>query len=165
MPNSHGRHDWRRADERRQAIGGTVMAQQMVGADFGLLLKKCREARSVSQSKLAERAGFDHSYVSRLESGARTPTRDAVDRLGEALSLDQLERDAMLASAGFLPRDVGSLLSSEPVIGEVLDLLQDEAVPQEYRENIRQVLRLLAEQVRFVSRSGSVSVFSDVAAA
>ena len=94
------------------------MAQQIV--DFGLLLKKCREARGVSQSKLAERAGFDHSYVSRLESGARTPTRDAVDRLGEALSLDRIERDAMLASAGFLPRDVGSLLSNEPVIGEVL---------------------------------------------
>lgn len=141
------------------------MAQQMVSAEFGLLLKRCRETRSVSQSKLAERAGFDHSYVSRLESGARTPTRDAVDRLGEALSLDQIERDSMLASAGFLPRDVGSLLSAEPVIGEVLDLLQDEDVPEEYRENIRQVLRLLAEQVRFVSRSTPAPVFTEVVAA
>jgi len=71
----------------------------------------------------------------------------------------------MLASAGFLPRDVGSLLSNEPVIGEVLDLLQNEAVPLEYRENIRQVLRLLAEQVRFVSRTATTPVFSDVVAA
>jgi transcriptional regulator with XRE-family HTH domain len=134
--------------------GECVMAHQ-VNDEFGGLLKRCREARGVSQSKLAERAGFDHSYVSRLESGARTPTRDAVDRLGEALTLNQVERDALLAAAGFLPRDVSSLLSSEPVIGEVLDLLQDEDVPQEYRENIRQVLRLLAEQVRFVSRGGS----------
>jgi transcriptional regulator with XRE-family HTH domain len=130
------------------------MAHQ-INDEFGRLLKRCREARGVSQSKLAERAGFDHSYVSRLESGARTPTRDAVDRLGEALGLNQVERDALLAAAGFLPRDVSSLLSSEPVIGEVLDLLQDDGVPQEYRENIRQVLRLLAEQVRFVSRGGS----------
>ena len=133
------------------------MAHQ-VSDEFGRLLKRCREARGVSQSKLAERAGFDHSYVSRLESGARTPTRDAVDRLGEALALNQIERDALLAAAGFLPRDVSSLLSSEPVIGEVLDLLQDEDVPQEYRENIRQVLRLLAEQVRCVSRGGSGEV-------
>ena len=139
------------------------MAQQM-NEEFGGLLKRCRETRSVSQSKLAERAGFDHSYVSRLESGARTPTRDAVDRLGEALLLSQVERDAMLAAAGFLPRDVTSLLSSEPVIGEVLDLLQDDAVPQEYRENIRPVLRLLAEQVRYVSRGVGAPVIAEVAA-
>jgi len=131
------------------------------GNDFGGLLKRCREARSVSQSKLAERARFDHSYVSRLESGARTPTRDAVDRLGEALSLNQIERDAMLAAAGFLPRDVSSLLASEPVVGEVLDLLQDDSLPQEARENFRQMLKLLAQNVRISSRpvsTGSVGV-------
>ena len=122
------------------------------GNDFGALLKRCREARHVSQSKLAEKARFDHSYVSRLESGARTPTRDAVDRLGEALALDQIERDALLAGAGFLPRDVTSLLASEPVIGEVLDLLQDETLPMEARENFRQVLKLLAQNIRFSSR-------------
>jgi transcriptional regulator with XRE-family HTH domain len=121
--------------------------------EFGAFLKRLREARGVSQSRLAEWAGFDHSYVSRLESGARQPTREAVDRLGEALGLEQVELDAMLAAAGFLPRDVASLLSAEPVIGEVLELLQDDDVPQEYRDNIRQVLRLLAEQVRYVART------------
>lgn len=126
------------------------MAQ--VSSDFGGLLKRCREARHVSQSKLAQEASFDHSYVSRLESGARTPTRDAVDRLGEALRLEQIERDSLLAAAGFLPRDVSSLLASEPVIGEVLDLLQDESLPLEARENFRQVLKLLAQNVRFSTR-------------
>jgi transcriptional regulator with XRE-family HTH domain len=130
------------------------MAESMA-SEFGANLKRLRETRAISQSRLAERAGFDHSYVSRLESGARTPTRDAVDRLGEAMALDQQELDAMLAAAGFLPRDVSSLLSAEPVIGEVLDLLQDEGVPAEYRENIRQVLKLLTEQVRYVSRGGA----------
>ncbi len=117
--------------------------------EFGALLKSLREKRNVSQSKLAERAEFDHSYVSRLESGARMPTREAVDRLGEAMELLQPQLDSLLAAAGFLPRDVSSLLSSEPVIGEVLDLLQDEAVPSEYRDNMRQVLSLLAKQARF----------------
>lgn len=128
------------------------------GSEFGVLLKRCREARHVSQSKLAERASFDHSYVSRLESGARTPTRDAVDRLGEALNLNQVERDALLAAAGFLPRDVTSLLASEPVVGEVLDLLQDESVPMEARENFRQVLKLLAQNVRFSTRGAAENV-------
>jgi transcriptional regulator with XRE-family HTH domain len=124
------------------------MAQ--VSMQFGRLLKGFREARRVSQSKLAERADFDHSYVSRLESGSRTPTREAVERLAAALGLAQNEQDALLAAAGFLPRDVSSLLSDEPAIGEVLDLLQNDAVPAEYRENMRQVLRLLAAQARLV---------------
>jgi transcriptional regulator with XRE-family HTH domain len=123
------------------------------GTEFGALLKSLREKRSVSQSKLAERAEFDHSYVSRLESGARMPTREAVDRLGAAMGLEQPQLDSLLAAAGFLPRDVSSLLSSEPVIGEVLDLLQDEAVPSEYRDNMRQVLQLLAQQARFALRA------------
>jgi transcriptional regulator with XRE-family HTH domain len=125
--------------------------------DFGQLLKTIRERRGVSQSKLAERADFDHSYVSRLEAGARMPTRDAVDRLGVALGLGESERDSLLAAAGFLPRDVTHLLSSEPVLGEVLDLLKDEQLPSELRENMRQVLHLLAQQARFAMRSQSAN--------
>ena len=132
--------------------------------EFGSLLKQLREQVGVSQSKLAERADFDHSYVSRLESGARMPTRDAVDRLGEAMGIDQGARDALLAAAGFLPKDVSSLLSSEPVIGEVLDLLQDEAVPTEYRDNMRQVLKLLAAQVRFAVGAKTTVISGGVAA-
>ncbi len=128
---------------------GTYPSPVHGGTDFGALLKSLREKRKVSQSKLAERSDFDHSYVSRLESGARMPTREAVDRLGEALELEQPQLDSLLAAAGFLPRDVSSLLASEPVIGEILDLLQDEAVPSEYRDNMRQILRLLAQQARF----------------
>src|SRR5215211_5731792 len=71
-----------------------------VGADFGGLLKAMREARRISQSKLAERADFDHSYVSRLESGARMPTRDAVERLASALTLAQSEEDGLLGRRG-----------------------------------------------------------------
>ncbi len=126
---------------------------QQKRTEFGALLKSMREKRNVSQSKLAERADFDHSYVSRLESGARMPTREAVDRLGHALNLEQQQLDSMLAAAGFLPRDVSSLLSAEPVIGEVLDLLQDEAVPSEYRDSMRQMLHLLTQQARYAVRA------------
>lgn len=116
---------------------------------FGPTLKKHREARRVSQSKLAKRAGFDHSYVSRLESGARTPTRDAATRLGNALELESACRDELLASAGFLPGEISSLLSDEPEITEVLELLQNSQVPEAYRDSMRQALRILATQARF----------------
>ena len=54
----------------------------------------------------------------------------------------------LLAAAGFLPRDFSKILSAEPVLGEVFYLLSDEQLPAEYRENMRQVLHLLAEQAR-----------------
>jgi transcriptional regulator with XRE-family HTH domain len=126
----------------------------MSGTDFGNLLKSLREKNGVSQSKLAERAYFDHSYVSRLESGARMPTREAVDRLGTAMNLDPAELDALLASAGFLPKDVSSLLSAEPALGEVLEVLQDETVPSEFRENMRNMLRVMVQQARVVVNGG-----------
>jgi transcriptional regulator with XRE-family HTH domain len=124
---------------------------------FGPVLKQFREARRVSQSKLAERAGFDHSYVSRLESGARTPTRDAVEQLAMALGLERVQQDELLASAGFLPREVSSLLSSEPEITEVLSLLQNDAVPIAYRDSMRQVLRLLAAQAKLMLNGDGTS--------
>jgi transcriptional regulator with XRE-family HTH domain len=132
---------------------------------FGLALKRFREGRRVSQSKLAERAGFDHSYVSRLESGARTPTRDAVEQLAIALDLDHIHQDELLAAAGFLPKELSSLLSDEPEITAVLGLLQNDAVPGAYRDSMRQVLRLLAEQARHVLRdteTGETSVIAKV---
>lgn len=119
-------------------------------SQFGATLKRYRETRRVSQSKLAEKAGFDHSYVSRLESGARTPTRDAVQQLAEALGLERLQQDELLASAGFLPQEVSSLLSSEPEITEVLALLQSSSMPEDYRQTMRQVLRVIADQAKLV---------------
>ncbi len=123
--------------------------KRMDRGPFGTRLKQLREEQRVSQSKLAERAGFDHSYVSRLESGARTPTREAVTQLGSALQLEPGAQDSLLAAAGFLPREVSSLLSAEPEISEVLHLLHSEAVPVEVRDILRAQLRLLAEQVRY----------------
>jgi len=116
---------------------------------FGNALKHYRELARVSQSKLAERAGFDHSYVSRLESGARTPTREAVIQLADALGLDTKARDDLLAAAGFLPQEVSSLLTSEPELSELLHLLHNEAIPEPVRKIMREQLRLLAEQTRF----------------
>ncbi len=132
-------------------------------SSFGRVLKRFREERRVSQSKLAKRAGFDHSYVSRLESAARTPTRDAVEQLAEALELTGVEHDELLVAAGFLPREISSLLAGEPEITEVLNLLQNSEVPEEYRTSMRQVLRVLADQARLVLK-GEKSTGSGVAA-
>ena len=130
-------------------------------ASFGVTLKRYRESGRVSQSKLAERAGFDHSYVSRLESGARTPTREAVLQLAQALLAEPAGQDELLAAAGFMPREISSLLTGEPEVTEVLVLLRNDAVPEAFRANVRAVLRLLAEQGRMtVVKDESASIAS-----
>ncbi len=125
---------------------------------FAATLKAMREQARVSQSKLAERAGFDHSYVSRLESGTRTPTREAVGQLALALGAHPSGQDELLAAAGFLPREVSSLLSEEPELSAVLDVLRNEHVPEEVRRLIREHLRLLAAQGRIFDSASSDSV-------
>ena len=60
-------------DDLQQARG-----EQLDMVTFAPLLREYRDRRRLSQSRLAEAAGFDHSYVSRLESGTRMPTRDAL---------------------------------------------------------------------------------------
>lgn len=123
---------------------------------FAPLLREYRDRRRLSQSRLAEAAGFDHSYVSRLESGTRMPTRDAVSKLADAMGLHEGERDALLASAGFLPSDVNNLFANEPVIGEVLTLLANREISAEVRDDIRAGISVLVRQARrTVLASGS----------
>lgn len=121
------------------------------GQVFAQLLKQHRESIRMSQSRLAEVAGFDHSYVSRLESGNRTPTRDAVIKLAEALGLEPEQRDNLLASAGYMPQRVESLLADEPILTEVLRLLQSHDVPEAVRHDVRQMLQLVVKQARLAA--------------
>lgn len=125
--------------------------EQLDTFTFAPLLREYRDRRRLSQSRLAEAAGFDHSYVSRLESGSRMPTRDAVAKLAEAMGLDEGERDALLASAGFMPGRIENLFASEPVLSEVLGLLQDRAVPADVRDDVRHMIALLVRQAQRAS--------------
>lgn len=82
---------------------------------FGDLLQAERKHQRISQSKLADLAGFDHSFVSRLESGTRVPSRDAVMRLVAALRLplEGNSAQALIRSAGFVTEDDGNAIYPE----------------------------------------------------
>ena len=135
-------------DDLQQARG-----EQHDSVTFAPLLREYRDRRRLSQSRLAEAAGFDHSYVSRLESGTRMPTRDAVAKLAEAMGLEEGERDSLLASAGFMPGRIENLFASEPVLSEVLGLLQDRAVPDDVRDDVRHMISLLVRQAQRAATS------------
>jgi transcriptional regulator with XRE-family HTH domain len=120
----------------------------MKALSFAAVLKSYRETCRTSQSQLAIESGYDHSYVSRLESGQRAPTVDAVNRLAVALGLGPDARDHLMTSAGFLPRHARAVITDEPDLGDLLDLLHNDALPHAHRANVRSMLRLLADQLR-----------------
>ena len=114
--------------------------------EFGDLLRRMRESRRVSQSKLAERSDFDHSYISRLECGSRMPTRDAVDRIADALRVTQDGRDELLAAAGLLPTNI-IMIHESSECGDLHRYLEDSAIPFAQRQAVRRIVRELLSAV------------------
>ncbi len=119
----------------------TLIAQHAVVDDvrreFGELLVRLRTARDWSQGKLAQQAGIDASTVSRLESGARAPERETVNRIADALVLPIIDRDRLLAAAGFR-----SAAFDDPLISELATLLADPAMPETAQSELRAALRI-----------------------
>ncbi len=60
-------------------------------ATLGLNVRRAREAKSLTQEKLAERAGLDPTYISGIERGLRNPGIKNVARLAKALGLSTSE--------------------------------------------------------------------------
>jgi transcriptional regulator with XRE-family HTH domain len=96
---------------------------------WALALVRHRTARRLSQSALSRAIGVDHSYVSRLESGRRQPSRDTVNALAHAFGFGERERNEFLALAGF---------SDVPMAPELfeLSLLMEQPLPQWVRRLI-----------------------------
>ena len=60
-------------------------------ASLGLNVRRRREARELTQEKLAEKAGLDPTYISGIERGLRNPGIKNVARLAKALGLSTAE--------------------------------------------------------------------------
>jgi transcriptional regulator with XRE-family HTH domain len=126
------------------SMRGTELAARST-TEFRGLLKRHREARRWSQERLAAEAEMDHSLVSRLESGQRSPTRDAIGKLARGLDLAPEQKDRLLIAAGFFPDQPENALSDEPAVTRIYRILRDEQTPQPVRDNIRALLNSLTE--------------------
>ncbi len=81
-------------------------------ATFGELLREMRRASGLSQRQLADRAGVDFTYISKLENGRLpAPADDTVVRLCEVLGCPAEE---FFAAAKKLPTGLGESLVGEP---------------------------------------------------
>lgn len=73
---------------------------------FADTLRELR-GRTISQCRLADLAGLDHSYMSRLESGGRLPSRAVVARIADVLGLTGGDRARLFLAADYRPDEPG----------------------------------------------------------
>jgi tetratricopeptide (TPR) repeat protein/transcriptional regulator with XRE-family HTH domain len=104
---------------------------------FGTLLRSHRRAVGLSQDELAERSGLSAHAISSLErGGTRTPHRDSVHRLADALDLSGQDRAEFLASAGRrlapeAPGSTGGVDSGAPKPGGTARRRDEHAAPRQ----------------------------------
>src|SRR5579875_3576212 len=70
---------------------------------FGVLLRRWRERRRMTQSDLALAADSSTRHLSCLETGKARPSRGMIGRLAELLDIPLRDRNALLLAAGFAP--------------------------------------------------------------
>src|SRR5215468_2407631 len=91
---------------------------------FGVLLRRWRERRRMTQSDLAHAAESSTRHLSCLETGRSQPSRQMVMRLAEQLALPLRDRNSLLIAAGFAPafqeRALADLAPAKDAIDRVL---------------------------------------------
>src|SRR5215469_17705970 len=75
----------------------------MPDMSFGILLRRWRALRHLSQLELALDADISTRHLSCVETGRAQPSREMVLRLAETLQVPLGERNALLLAAGYAP--------------------------------------------------------------
>jgi transcriptional regulator with XRE-family HTH domain len=125
-------------DDRVIATSAAVDVQP-----FPALLERFRNDRGLSKADLAKRANYDPSTITRFEQGSRAPDRAAVLQLSQAMTLPLVERDRLLAAAGFR-----SVLWDDAEIIELVGLLADPRIPVTVRDQVRSVIELAISHLK-----------------
>lgn len=98
---------------------------------FGLLLRRWRGSRRLTQEQLADQAEVSTRHLSCLESGKASPSREMVLVLASALELELRDRNVLLGAAGYAPLYRASPLQAAGMapLRHALDLLLRQQEP------------------------------------
>src|ERR1700730_5539453 len=92
---------------------------------FGVLLRRWREQRRLTQADLALAANSSTRHLSCLETGKSQPSRTIINRLTELLDVPLRDRNTLLLAAGFAPAyeetSIGSLEAAKAAMDRVLE--------------------------------------------
>jgi transcriptional regulator with XRE-family HTH domain len=137
---------------------------------FGVLLRRWRDQRRMTQTDLAIAAESSTRHLSYLETGKAQPSREMVSRLAEYLNVPLRDRNTLLLAAGFAPafteRSVDELEAAKSAIEGVLRahsplpafavdrhwnvVLSNAALPQLYEGCSEKLLRKPVNAVRLM---------------
>jgi HTH-type transcriptional regulator, competence development regulator len=118
----------------------------MTSEAFGEHLRGLRKRAGLSQRELAQQAGIDFTYLSKIENGRVDPPGEGTMRaLASALSADP---EDLLARARKMPRDLKRLVAQGSP--EKALLLRRIAQTPMTADRVRRMLRLLEEEPRDV---------------
>ena len=67
------------------------MAWQNINVQFGNILRKIREGRSLSQESFSELCGISRAYYGRIERGEHSATLELCQKVSEATGLSFAE--------------------------------------------------------------------------
>src|SRR5271156_4362301 len=91
---------------------------------FGVLLRRWRVRRRMTQADLAFAANGSTRHLSCLETGRSQPSREMVMRLAEHLGVPLRDQNPLLLSAGFAPafqeRSLEELAAARVAIDQVI---------------------------------------------
>ena len=137
---------------------------------FGVLLRRWREKRHMTQIDLALAADSSTKHLSCLETGKAHPSREMVIRLAEYLDVPLRDRNTLLLAAGFAPafleRSIAGLEAAKSAIDRILQahkpypafavdrhwnvVLSNSALPQLYEGCSPELLRPPVNAMRLV---------------
>jgi transcriptional regulator with XRE-family HTH domain len=137
---------------------------------FGVLLRRWRQSRRMTQEGLALVASSSTRHLSYLETGRAQPSRDMVLRLSEHLQVPLRDQNRLLLAAGFAPafiqRSLAELDAAKLAIDKILQahkpypafaldrhwkvVLSNSALPQLYEGCAAELLRTPINAVRLI---------------
>ena len=149
----------------RQAAGMTLYQ-----LPFGILLRRWRGRRRMTQAALAHAVASSTRHLSCLETGRSQPSREMVTRLAEDLDIPLRDQNMLLLAAGFAPafqeRPLAELEAAKNAIDSVLKahkpypafavdrhwnvVLSNSALPQLYEGCSADLLRMPINAMRLI---------------
>jgi len=86
--------------------------------DFAYVLYALRKQAKLTQRELAERAGVDFSYISKLENGRlEPPSEEVIIKIAEAVGTN---RYYLILTAGKVPSDFSEVILRHSDVQEII---------------------------------------------